>query len=223
MFILCIHKQVCVYTYIQTYLYIYFCFCLFFLVKKWASTVLYFVLFQTDFRAKGNGLWTWRISWSSSVWRKGPFRQREQCVTDILWGMRESSSICQEGEAMKHTSVPSEWLMEGTKAWPPASSSPRTPQRISWGGCCNGSTAQTLPLPSPAPFTPVYLSNLSTRIFISESLSREPGLRQWDMIQEQQSWCSPCHVQVESPPYWLCNCSYVLSLRFLPITWGLQY
>lgn len=37
--------------------------------------------------------------------------------------------------------------------------SPRTPQRISWGGCC--STAQTLPLPSPAPFSPVHPSNLS--------------------------------------------------------------
>ena len=89
---------------------------------------------------------------------------------------------------------------------------PRTPWRISWGGCCNGSIAQPLPLPSPAP---VYPSDLSIHTFISESLSREPGLRQWDMVQEQQSWCSPCHIQVESPPYWLCNCSYVLSLCFL--------
>lgn len=68
-------------------------------------------------------------------------------------------------------------------------------------------------------YTPVTSAHTSS----SQSLSREPGLRQWDMIQEQQSWCSPCHVQVESPPYWLCNCSYVLSLRFLPIKWGLQY
>jgi len=40
--------------------------------------------------------------------------------------------------------------------------SPRTPQRISWGGCCNGSTAQTLPLPSPAPFTPVTSAHASS-------------------------------------------------------------
>ena len=63
----------------------------------------------------------------------------------------------------------------------------------------------------------------SIQISTSESVSRERGLRQWEMVQEQESWSLPCQVQVQTPLYWLCNCGYVLSLRFLSIKWGLWY
>lgn len=62
------------YTHIQIICIYIFVSLFFFSVKKWASIVLHFVLFQRGFRAKGNGMWTWRISWSSPAWRKGPLQ-----------------------------------------------------------------------------------------------------------------------------------------------------
>lgn len=232
MFILCIHKQVCVYTYIQIYLYIYFCFSLFFLVKKWASTVLYFVLFQTDFRAKGNGLWTWRISWSSSLWRKGPFQaEGAMCYRYTLRREGEQQHLPRGGGYEAH--ICAQWVTDGGDKglapcliqpliWGWIIPAPELPRGLAEVAVAMAAQLRLSLCPVLLPsllYTPVTSAHTSS----SQSLSREPGLRQWDMIQEQQSWCSPCHVQVDSPPYWLCNCSYVLSLRFLPIKWGLQY
>lgn len=108
----------CVYIYTDISVYIFFSLFFFFFVKKWASTVLYFVLFQTDFRAKGNGLWTWRISWSSSIWRKGPFQaEGAMCYRYTLRREGEHQHLPRGGGYEAHgwpkVTVCAQWVTDG--------------------------------------------------------------------------------------------------------------